>query len=398
MALSSSSVLSGSIEGEINTFDEPTQISEISDKNFRVTLHKTYINNALYRVQGSDEEDRYESHIHANHFDGQECKDLIQGYPAIIEKLFKSERCNISITDSSMICEFRDVIIPVRITLSKIAETLIEKMDKTIRKQERKIVALGDENKQLNIITGNMTNQIKTLEMLLNEISERLKKVESRSPPIYPRKLKMLEESVKNLESKLDGSENKYPANILGIWKWCHGTIDIEKYGEIFSITMKHEYGESDCSVIDPRWIRGKFFWNSQYQGQSCHVVSNEMMNFCYDLQQPNVIIETCGQHTNKFEKIMNPPSNLAGKWIFNSNTIYHMTITCNGNSFIVERSHLGNKIFHPSNMGWKNGVFYWDIPKIHNHTTDVHYAFDPKDPKIILEINGDVQNIFKKE
>lgn len=57
------------------------------------------------------------------------------------------------------------------------------------------------------------------------------------------------------------------------------------------------------------------------------------------------------------------------------------MTITCNGNSFIVERSHLGNKIFHPSNMGWKNGVFYWDIPKIHNHTADVHYAFDPKDP-----------------
>jgi hypothetical protein len=304
MALSSSSVLSGSIEGEINTFDEPTQISEISDKKFRVTLHKTYINNALYRVQGSDEEDQYESHIHVSHFDGQECKDLIRGYPAIIEKLFKNERCNISITDSSMICEFRDVIIPVRITLSKVAETHIEKMDKTIRKQERKIAELRDENKQLNIITGNMTNQIKTLEMLLNEVSERLKKIENRSPPIYPRKLKMLEESVKNLESKLCSPEYK----------------------------------------------------------------------------------------TDK------PPSNLAGKWIFNSCTIYRMTITCSENSFIVERSHLKDKIFHPSNMGWENGVFCWDIRKIHNHTTDVHYAFDSKDPSTILEINGDVKNIFKKE
>lgn len=484
--------LSASAEGQIETLDTQTEVISVKHEQFTVSLHKTYASGALYRVEGSNDEDKYESLIYTSHFDGQECKDYIRSIPTLLEKLFRIGVCDISIKDSAMICEFRTDLMSVRIVLPKVVETQIEMMAKTIRRQEKQISELKEENKQFGdrldqineqskesakkqaemVVTarrqetenaefkeenrqfadmvvrtarqqetknaelkeenrqfanalGRKTKQLKDLEKLLDSALERVTKLERGSISVpQSEKLNKLENSIEilkmgmaELKCKVNNTDGKKfyrngevvhtsknseisippgifgnwkiggltwpmeirpyndsftiqrqhrgntifhpvdtkwengifcwflpkqhdpvtdshyrfdpknqntiieingsvqnifqklstefpPSQLHGTWKWCDGTITIECQNGTFNIRMKHQYGEDDCSVINPRWNQGIFSWISKYQGKSCPAVSNDVMNFCYDPQKPNIIIETCGQYTNKFDKV----------------------------------------------------------------------------------------------
>jgi hypothetical protein len=273
--------LSASIEGKIETCDEQTQIISIKCNDFNVSLHKTYTSGALYRVEGSDDEGKYESIIYLSHFDGQECKEYIRSIPTLLEKLFKVGECEVSIKDSNMICEFETDLMSVKLTLPKVMETQIEMMAKTISRHEKRISEL------------------------------------EKWDPLFCSH----DEQIGNLKE-----ENKQLGNMI--------------------------------------------------KGLTAQTKALE-----------NIVMEL--KHGNK----------ILGKWILKtSQQEWAMFISRNGDSFILQRCHLGDTVFHPLNMRWEDGIFYWDVLKVHNHTTDSNYRFNPRNPDVIIEINGSAQNILCRE
>jgi hypothetical protein len=319
MALAQSQILSNSeVQTDEGKNAEVTELCTIKKENFRITLYKTYIKDLLYRVEATDGDENYHLDLGISHFNGQECKEYIRACPNLLEKLFKIGNSNISIKFGDMVCDLESNIISAKIILPRVVGTELEQMKKKISRQDVEISKLKEqisimiENTQL--IEKNLDGKIELLDnKIVKSKPKCLKKVQNMSNKIGECSERMNDalERIVKLEHKLsDSFQLQVPVldalsdQFFGTWKWCDGTINIERQKESINILMKHQYGQDNCSVISPKWKKGKFYWKSKYQGKSCPAVSNEIMTFCYDPQKPNTMDETYSQGTNVFNKV----------------------------------------------------------------------------------------------
>jgi hypothetical protein len=365
--------LSASVEGQIETCNEQTQIISIEHGRFNVILHKTYTSGALYRVEGSDDEDKYESIIYLSHFEGQECKEYIRSIPTLLEKLFKVGECDVSIEDSNMICEFETDLMSVKLTLPKVMETQIEIMAKTISRHEKriseleggnnlfssynkKIGKLKEENRQLENMVKGLTGQMKALENTVLELKYGNEK-----------KDEILDIPVKMLAGKW-----------VGYW-----IITIASFGSSFMLQMRqHEQTMFEPSTL--KWENGKFHWKILKQ----HNHRFDTM-FRFDPKTNTVSMSNDDKTFHILKRA--PPDEIFGRWIMKTpHEERTICINHDKDSFILVHggSHTQTRGSHPSNIRRENEIFHWSVSTASNSPT-YHYQFDSKNLNFIEEIDA---------
>jgi len=321
------------IEGSTCEYAEKSEIVSITQPPFTVALHKTFIQGALYRVEGSDSEDKYELILLLSHFNGQDCKDYISGCPKFIEKLFQSKLCRILTKDSQMICQFDGDILSATITLQKVIEPPFEALITTVKKQEKKIAELQEENKQLERKIRQELKDSSILQTLSSQVQQ-------------------LENTIKKQEKEI--------------------------------LKLKDENKQLDRTIEDRSKNSDQF---------SLRIRQLEKL---YP-EEASKTIETLKTRVKNLEDSLGLKTNIViGKWVHTSSRKWTMSIEKTKTAFSIQRCHMSG-YWYPNNVTWKNGVMHWMIEKLHDANTDSHYRFDPENPNIITEINGSVENTFHR-
>jgi hypothetical protein len=239
---------------------------ELQHENFIVRLCETPIVDAIFNVYGLDEKNgnKYESLIYVEHFDGQDCQPYIRNNPDLIEKLFEFGKCDISIKDSKMICDFKSDIMLMRITLPKSSETEAERMRKTIDQQKAKILALEEENKHLDKAITALKCET---EMKFDDLKKQIKRLAEIST-----------------DEKYVLENDGYPRDILGSWYSNRDSgIYIAKNENSFMIGK-----ELKLPPINAMWKEGIFQW--QCANPYRYAPLNDMDLYQFDPKNPTVM------------------------------------------------------------------------------------------------------------
>jgi hypothetical protein len=190
-----------STEGKNETIPESTAIFTVENGPYRIILRETYVKDAFYRVDATDEDNKYSINIDLNHFNGQDCKEYIQGCPKLFEKIFKTGTPTISIENDDMVCNFEGTV-SAKIILIRYPETQIERMMKKNHRQDIEISKLKEQNTGLNTEVKLLVEKVNRLGDEFKTFLDRQARLENNGDP-----------EIKGTITRISLSENKVMNN-----------------------------------------------------------------------------------------------------------------------------------------------------------------------------------------
>jgi hypothetical protein len=236
--------VSKKFEQKYTQFAKSGGVLAIEFDDFTLALYETKIDDALYEIRGSDEDGNiYKSLIYVKDFEGQDCQEYIEHNPDILEKMFEFGKAEISIKDSSMICNFTTDIMSAKITLPKFSETQTEKKEKTIEQQEKKITEMEAEIKNLTKTVAQFECEMDKIKSVLNTTTEQTNRLAEISAD----------------DKYVSGNDKSYPRGILGTWiSGLRGgrsrlMLNVNESGNLFTTS-----GELSTKA---QWKNGIFYW-----------------------------------------------------------------------------------------------------------------------------------------
>jgi len=392
------------IEGSTCEYAEKSEIVSIAQPPFTVTLHKTFIQGALYRVEGSDTEDKYELILLLSHFNGQECKDYISSCPKFIEKLFQSKLCRILTKDSQMICQFDGDILSATITLQKIIEPPFEALMTTVKKQEKKIAELQEENKQLerkirqelkdSSILRTLSSQVQQLENTIKKQENEHKQFNQKFQQTQTDVLQILSSRVQQLENTVKKQETKN----IQLDQKLQQTLNDSRMLQTLSSkvqqlesTVKQQEKEISQLKDENKQLDHMIEDRSKNSDQFSHRIRQLEKSYSEEMKKTveslNIRVKNLEEGAKDKNSLI--PSRIFGIWSWEHGKIF----VSSENNFSVYLNHSagGGKCKITSDPKWANGKFSWSCRYEGNSCSAVSndvltFTYDPDKPDTMIE------------
>jgi hypothetical protein len=153
-----------SLDASIKTNPDPLdEIHSVNIKQFHISLYKSLETDVLFKIRAADDEDKWILDLKLEHFNGQECQEMIGSFPKLFEKLFKSGIGSVMLSGTNMICKFESNMMSAEFVLDKVIESEDLLLKKRLRKHEIALDGLECDMKLLDTRVDILENG-KTLE------------------------------------------------------------------------------------------------------------------------------------------------------------------------------------------------------------------------------------------